>query len=107
MVKVALLVRLEARPGKVAEVEDLLHGGLSLVQEEPDTTAWFALRMGPTTFGIFDAFEGNLGLQAHMAGKVAEALMERADELFSTPPQIERVAVLAAKLPFAEEGEEL
>ncbi|AOE87720.1 putative quinol monooxygenase [Pseudomonas sp. TCU-HL1] len=106
MVKVALLVRLEARPGKVAEVEDFLHGGLPLVQEEPDTTVWFALRMGPTTFGIFDAFDSDLGLQAHMTGQVAAALMERAGDLFSKPPQIERVEVLAAKLPFAEEEEE-
>lgn len=107
MVKVALLVRLEARPGKVAEVEDFLRDGLPLVQEEPDTTAWFALRMGPETFGIFDAFDSELGLQAHMTGKVAAALMERAGELFSKPPQIERVAVLAAKLPAEAGGEEL
>ncbi|AYF89820.1 antibiotic biosynthesis monooxygenase [Pseudomonas sp. JS3066] len=107
MVKVALLVRLEAKPGKVAEVEDFLRGGLRLVQEEPDTTAWFALRMGSTTFGIFDAFTNDLGLQAHITGKVAEALMSRADELFSEPPTIERVEVLAAKLPAVVEGDEL
>ncbi|MDH4559327.1 antibiotic biosynthesis monooxygenase [Pseudomonas sp. BN417] len=106
MVRVALLVRLEAKPGKVAEVEDFLRAGLPLVEEEPDTTAWFALRMGPQSFGIFDAFEGEVGLQAHLAGKVAAALMERAGELFSEPPQIERVEVLAAKLPVAEEDEE-
>ncbi|MFZ6046179.1 putative quinol monooxygenase [Pseudomonas sp. CR3202] len=106
MVKVALLVRLEAKPGKVAEVEDFLRAGLPLVQQEPDTLAWFALRMGPQSFGIFDAFERELGLQAHLAGQVAAALMERAGELFSTPPQIERVEVLAAKLPFVEEEEE-
>ncbi|MCY1345527.1 hypothetical protein D9M68_662310 [compost metagenome] len=106
MVKVALLVRLEAKPGKVAEVEEFLRGGLPLVEEEPDTTAWFALRMGPQSFGIFDAFEGELGLQAHLSGKVAAALMERAGELFSEPPQIERVEVLAAKLPAGGEKDE-
>lgn len=106
MLKVALLVRLEAKPGKVAEVEDFLRGGLPLVREEPDTTAWFALRIGPTTFGIFDAFDSDLGLQAHLSGQVAAALMERAGELFREPPRIERVEVLAAKLPFAEEEEE-
>ncbi|QEY65188.1 antibiotic biosynthesis monooxygenase [Metapseudomonas lalkuanensis] len=106
MVKVALLVRLEARPGKVAEVEEFLRGGLPLVKAEPDTTAWFALRIGPQSFGIFDAFDSDLGLQAHMTGQVAAALMERAGELFSTPPQIERVEVLAAKLPEAAEEEE-
>ena len=107
MVKVALLVRLEAKPGKVAEVEDFLRAGLPLVEEEPDTTAWFALRLGQQSFGIFDAFENDLGLQAHLAGQVAAALMERAGELFSEPPKIERVEVLAAKLPFAGEDKEL
>ncbi|WP_044873864.1 antibiotic biosynthesis monooxygenase [Pseudomonas sp. LFM046] len=106
MVKVALLVRLESKPGKVAEVEDFLRSGLPLVQEEPDTIVWFALRMGPHTFGIFDAFGGDVGLQAHLAGKVAATLLERAGELLSTPPQIERVEVLAAKLPFVVEEEE-
>ncbi|MDH4585733.1 antibiotic biosynthesis monooxygenase [Pseudomonas sp. BN415] len=104
MVKVALLVRLEAKPGKVADVEDFLRDGLPLVQEEPDTTAWFALRMGPHSFGIFDAFDSDRGLQTHMTGKVAAALMERAGELFSEPPKIERVEVLASKLPFADAG---
>ncbi|MNF04808.1 hypothetical protein D3C80_2044050 [compost metagenome] len=88
-------------------MEEFLRGGLALVQEEPDTTAWFALRMGQTTFGIFDAFDGELGLQAHMAGRVAAALMEHAGELFTTPPQIERVEVLAAKLPVDDEEDEL
>lgn len=99
MVKVALLVRLEAKPGKEAEVESFLNSGLALVEEEPATIAWFALRMGPTTFGIFDAFPDEAGRQAHLAGKVAAALMEKAAELFAGPPAIERVDVLAAKLP--------
>jgi quinol monooxygenase YgiN len=99
MVTVALLVRLEAKPGKEAEVESFLNGGLALVQEEPDTTVWFAICMGPSTFGIFDAFEGESGRQAHLAGKVAAALKEKASELFTEPPSIEKVDVLAAKLP--------
>ena len=99
MVKVALLVRLEAKPGKEAEVESFLNSGLSLVEEEPDTTAWFAVRMGPSTFGIFDAFPHETGRQAHLNGKVAAALMEKASELFAQAPVIEKVDVLAAKLP--------
>jgi len=75
MVKVALFVRLEAKPGKEADVESFLRGGLSIVQEEPATTAWFAIRMGPSTFGIFDAFPDEAGRQAHLSGRVAEALM--------------------------------
>ncbi|MEJ2695452.1 MAG: antibiotic biosynthesis monooxygenase [Candidatus Sulfobium sp.] len=99
MVTVALYVRLEARPGKEAEVENFLKGGLALVQEEPDTTAWFAIRMGQTTFGIFDAFPGEAGRQAHLSGRVAAALKEKAGDLFAQPPVIEKVDVLAAKLP--------
>ncbi len=97
MVKVGLLVRLEAKPGKEAEVESFLRGGLSLVEEEPDTTVWYALRLGPTTFGIFDAFADEAGRQSHLVGKVAAALKEKASELFAQL-EIERVDVLAAKL---------
>ena len=99
MVKVALLVRLEAKPGKEAEVEKFLMGGLPIVQEEPATTAWFAIRLGPSTFGIFDAFPNEEGRQAHLSGQVAAALMAKATELLAKPPEIEKVDVLAAKLP--------
>ena len=99
MVKVALFVRLEAKPGKEKEVESFLLSGLPLVNEEPGTIAWFGIRLGPSTFGIFDAFPDEAGRQAHLSGKVAAALMEKAGELFSEPPSIENVDVLAAKLP--------
>jgi quinol monooxygenase YgiN len=99
MVTVALYVRLEAKAGKQAEVEAFLRGGLTLVQAEPATTAWFALRMGPSTFGIFDAFPDDSGRQAHLAGRVAAALMAQAADLFAQPPAIEKIDVLAAKLP--------
>jgi quinol monooxygenase YgiN len=99
MVKVALFVRLEAKPGKEVDVENFLRGGLAVVQQEPATTAWFALRLGPSTFGIFDAFPDESGRQAHLSGKVAAALMAKAPELLSQPPVIEKVDVLAAKLP--------
>lgn len=99
MVKVALLVRLEAKPGKESEVKEFLEGGLALAEEEPATTAWFALRLGPSTFGIFDAFPDEAGRQAHLTGQIAAALMAKAEDLFSEPPNIEKVDVLAAKLP--------
>jgi quinol monooxygenase YgiN len=99
MVKVALLVRLEAKPGKESEVEEFLRGGLPIVEEEPETTAWFAIRLGESTYGIFDAFPDESGRQAHLAGRVAAALMAKADDLLSEPPKIEPVDVLAAKLP--------
>ncbi|HKP88065.1 MAG TPA: antibiotic biosynthesis monooxygenase [Blastocatellia bacterium] len=99
MVNVALLVRLEAKPGKEKDVEDFLRGGLPIVQEEPATTTWYALRLGPSTFGIFDTFPDEEGRQAHLEGRVAAALMGKASELLAKPPSIEKVEVLAAKLP--------
>jgi quinol monooxygenase YgiN len=98
-VNVALLVRLEAKPGKEAEVEEFLRGSLSIVEEEPATTTWFALKLGPSTFGIFDTFPDDAGRQAHLSGRVAAALMQKASELLAQPPVIEKVEVLAAKLP--------
>lgn len=97
-VSVGLLVRLEARPGKEKDVESFLEGGLSLVQEEPATTTWFALRLGPSTFGIFDAFPDDSGREAHLNGRVAAALGENTGELFDEPT-IEKVDVIAVKFP--------
>jgi quinol monooxygenase YgiN len=76
-----------------------LKSGLALVQEEPKTTVWFAIRMGQSTFGIFDAFSDESGRQAHLSGRVAAALMAKASDLLAEPPVIENVDVLAAKLP--------
>jgi quinol monooxygenase YgiN len=97
-VSVALYVRLDAKPGKEADVESFLRSGLAIVQQEPATVAWFAIRMGPSTFGIFDAFPDDAGRQAHLSGRVAAALMAKAPELLAKPPQIEKIDVLAAKL---------
>lgn len=96
--KVALWVRLDAKPGKEAAVEEFLRGGLELVQQEPATTTWYALRLAPSVFGIFDTFSDDAGRQAHLNGRVAAALMAKAGELLSQPPKIEKVDVLAAKL---------
>ncbi len=94
-----MLVRLEAKPGKEAEVERFIRDGLSMVQEEPGTTAWFGIRMGPSTFGIFDAFPDETGRQAHLSGRVAAALKEKASDILSQAPVIDKVDILAAKLP--------
>jgi quinol monooxygenase YgiN len=99
MVNVALFVRLEAKSGKESDVAQFLRDGLAIVEAEPATTAWFAIQLGPSTFGIFDAFPNEAGRQAHLAGRVAAALMARSSELFAKPPSIEKVDVLAAKLP--------
>lgn len=98
MVKKALLAKLEAKPGKEKEVEALLRKGLEIVQaEEPNTVTWYALKLGPSTYGIFDTFEGEDGRQAHLNGKVAAALMEQAPNLLAKNPQIEKVDIIAAK----------
>lgn len=94
----ALLARLEAKPGKEAAVQDLLVSALALANQEAGTTVWFALKLGPSTFGVFDAFADEAGRQAHLSGPIAQALMDNAAELFSKPPQIDPVDVLAAKL---------
>lgn len=99
MVNVALLVRVEAKPGKEEEVAQFLRRALPLAQQEPATIAWFALRIGPSTFGIFDAFPDETGRQAHLTGPIAAALMAKASELLASPPVIEKVDVLAVKLP--------
>jgi quinol monooxygenase YgiN len=99
MVKTALFVRLEAKPGKEEEVAAFLNNGFSLAQQEPATIAWFAIRLGPSTFAIFDAFPDEAGRQAHLNGRIAAALMAKAGDLLSQPPSIEKADVLAAKLP--------
>jgi quinol monooxygenase YgiN len=98
-VRTALWVRLEAKPGKEAAVASFLEGGLSIVEQEPATITWYALKLGPSTFGIFDTFPDDRGRDAHLAGRVAAALMAQATELLATAPSIEKVDVLAAKLP--------
>ena len=97
--KVALWVRLEAKPGKEKAVADFLRSGLALVQQEPKTVAWFGVQLGPSSFGIFDAFPDDAGRQAHLSGAVASALMANASELLSKPPEIHSIDVLADKLP--------
>ena len=97
MVKVGLFARLQAKPGKEAELAKLLEGALSLAREERETSVWYAVRFGPSTFGIFDAFEAESGREAHLNGRIAAALMAKAPDLLAEPPNIEKVDVLATK----------
>ena len=96
MVKNGLYVRLEAAEGREGDLEQLLAGARDLVEQEAGTIVWYALKFGPTTFGIFDAFEDEDGRQAHLNGEVAKALGDHAD-LFASPPEIEQVDVIASK----------
>ena len=97
MIKLALFARLEAKPGKEAAVAKFLETGLALANQEATTPIWFALKLSPTTFGVFDAFHDENGRQAHLAGPIAQALMAQAPELLAAPPAIERIDVLGLK----------
>jgi quinol monooxygenase YgiN len=98
MLTLGLFVRLEAKPGKEEEVAAFLKQGLQLANQETTTPLWFALRMAPSTFAIFDAFRDEAGRQNHLSGPIAKALMAQAPNLLATPPVIEKVEVLGAKL---------
>jgi len=94
----ALLVRLEAKEGKEQAVEQFLLSALPLVEQEPGTKPWFAVRFGPSTFGIIDAFPDEGAREAHLGGPVGKALAEKADDLFASPPDISNLDILANKL---------
>lgn len=98
MVKFALLVRLTAKVGQETALQEFITSALPLALEEPDTTTWYAIKIDDQTFGIFDTFPTEDGRQAHLAGKIASALIEKAPELLATDPVIEPVEILAAKL---------
>ena len=94
---VGLWVRLEAKPGKEKDVAEFLKGGLALVEQEPKTVTWYAIQLSPSIFGIFDTFADDSGRDAHLAGRVAEALMAKAPDLLAKAPSIEKIDILAAK----------
>jgi quinol monooxygenase YgiN len=102
MTNSALFVRLDAKPGKEKELEQFLKQGLPIVEREPQTIAWYALKLGPSVYGIFDTFNDDSGRQAHLNGEVAKALLAKAPELLSRPPSIEMVDILASKVPEME-----
>lgn len=97
MEKFAVLARLEAKPGKENEVMEFLKSALPLAQDEPGTIRWFALQIGPSTFGIFDTFETTDGRMAHLNGEIAKALMANASALLAKDPVLEMVDLLAVK----------
>jgi quinol monooxygenase YgiN len=97
MDKFALLALLEAKPGKEKEVEEFLKSAQPLAAREPGTSSWYAWKLGPNRFGIFDTFKQEEGRDAHLNGEIAKALMAKAGELLAKPPQIEKLEILAAK----------
>jgi quinol monooxygenase YgiN len=101
MDKYALLALLQAKPGKEQEVEAFLKSAQPLAAKETATTSWYAVRLGPSKFGIFDTFPDEAGRDAHLTGEIAKALFAKADDLFATPPQVEKLEILAVKAPGA------
>jgi quinol monooxygenase YgiN len=101
MDKLAIWAMLEAKPGKEKEVEGFLKSAQSLAEREAGTTTWYALKIGPSRFGIFDTFADEAGRNAHLNGEIAKALFAKAADLFSNEPDIHKVEILAAKAPGA------
>jgi len=99
--KFAILALLNAKPGKENEVEAFLKSAQPLAAREAGTTTWYAVKLGPAKFGIFDTFKYENGRNAHLSGDIAKALFAKAEELFATPPQVEKLEILAAKAPAA------
>lgn len=98
MPSLGLLVRLEAKPGKEEEVAAFLNQAIQMANQEPTTVLWFSLRLGPSTFGVFDAFRDEAGRQTHLNGPIAKALMAIAPNLLAAPPSIEKTEVLGSKI---------
>ncbi len=97
MSKLALYGRMHAKPGKEAEVEAFLTQGATMAQAEPGTVDWFAIKEDDGAYSIFDTFETEAARDAHLNGEIAKALMAKASELFTEPPQIHKISVLAEK----------
>jgi len=95
--QLALLAVLQAKPGKEKEVEDFLKSAQPLAQREPGTTTWYAWKIAPSKYGIFDTFANEEGRNAHLNGHIAKALFARAEELFAAPPQVDKLEILASK----------
>lgn len=94
---VGILALLTAKPGKEKDLADLLRGAVALAREEAFTVTWYAVQSGPQQFAIFDTFADDTGRTSHLNGRIAAALLGRADELLATPPDIRKVDVLATK----------
>ena len=97
MGKLAIWVQLEAKPGKEKEVEEFLKSAQPLAEREAATVSWYAVKMGPGKYGIFDTFADEAGRNAHLNGEIAKALFAKAKDLFSQPPKIDKPEILASK----------
>jgi len=97
MSRVSIWAQLEAKPGKEKELEDFLTSAQPLAQRESATLSWYAIKMGPGKYGIFDTFADENGRTAHLNGEIAKALFAKAGELLAKPPDISKPEILAVK----------
>jgi quinol monooxygenase YgiN len=97
MGKVAIWAQLEAKPGKEKEVEEFLKSAQPLAEREEGTLTWYAVKLGPGKYAIFDTFADENGRNAHLNGEIAKALMAKANDLLAKPPDIAKPEVLASK----------
>jgi quinol monooxygenase YgiN len=97
MARVSIWAQLEAKPGKENEVEAFLKSAQPLAEKEPGTLSWYAIKMGPGKYGIFDTFADENGRNAHLNGEIAKALFAKASELLASPPKIDKPKILASK----------
>ncbi len=101
MDKFAIWAQMEAKPGKEQEVEAFLKSAQPLAEQESGTTTWYALKIGPSKYGIFDTFANEDARNAHLGGEIAKALFAQAEDLFVRAPEIDKPEILAVKAPGA------
>jgi len=97
MSRVSIWAQLQAKPGKEKELEEFLKSAQPLAQQERETLSWYAIKMGPGKYGIFDTFADEKGRTAHLNGEIAKALFAKAGELLAKPPEISKPEILAVK----------
>lgn len=99
MDKLAIFALLHAKRGKEKEVEQFLKFAQPLAERETGTTTWYAVKLGPAEYGIFDTFKDEAGRNAHLTGEIAKALFAKAEDLFAAPPEVEKLEIVASKAP--------
>jgi quinol monooxygenase YgiN len=97
MSRVSIWAQLEAKPGKEKDLEEFLKSAQPLAEREPETISWYAIKMGPGKYGIFDTFADEHGRNAHLNGDIAKALFAKAKDLLAKPPEISKPEILAVK----------
>lgn len=94
-----LLVIMKAKEGKSSDVESFLNAGKVLVNNEPKTVSWYAIKIDNSTYAIFDTFADNTARDIHLNGEVAAALMQNAPVILEgfEAQAIQMIEILASK----------